>query len=82
MALELLAVVVVTFIAAYLISRDEERTDQILMTRQVLFGLIGFAGAIILIGTGSFGLVVLGASILFLIWLKVFKEEPYEGVIS
>jgi len=82
MAVELVLVMTVTFVGAYLISRDEDRTDRILKTRQIVFGIIGFAGAIILVGTGSFGLVLLGAVILTLIWLKVFKEEPYDGVIN
>lgn len=80
-AAELLIVTAIAASAAYLLAQNQDLADRILFTRKVVFGLAGLAGSLILIGTGSWPLVFVGGVIFFLIWLWVFREQPYEGVV-
>lgn len=81
MAAELLIVALVAGVAAYFVAQNPDLADRILFTRQVLFGLAGLAFAVILIGTGSPALVLIGAIALFLGWLWLFREKPHSDVI-
>lgn len=79
MAIELLVVAAITLAAAYLLaSNNGDLADKLLFARQVIFGALALAIAIILIGTGAAGLVVLGAIVLFFAWLYLLREKPYE----
>lgn len=84
MVLELVIIAAVLVLAVLWVRSDpgSARTllDGVLFTRMVLFGLLAIALALVLIFTGIWWLVLVGALLLLLIVLYVLIFEPHRDV--
>lgn len=81
MAAELLIVAAIAAVAAYFVAQNPGMADKILFGRKIIFGIAGVIFALILIGTGSPGLVFVGGLALFIGFLWLWREEPHNDIL-
>lgn len=84
MVVELVVLAAVVVLGILWVRRNPQSAERflhgVLLTRMVLFGILALALALVLVFTGIWWLVLVGAVLLLLIWLYVLVFEPHWDV--
>lgn len=84
MVVELLVIAGVAILGYVWVRRNPESAERllhgVLLTRLVLFGAFVILLALVLVFTGIWWLIFLGAALLLLIWLYVLIFEPHRDL--
>lgn len=81
MAVEILIIGALAALAAFAVATYTPRLAfGIIWTRRIAIGLLALVGAIILISTNEFELMIVGGLVIFIIALVLFVEQPQEAV--
>lgn len=84
MVVELVVLAAVVVLGTLWVRRNPRSAERflngVLLTRMVLFGILAIALALVLVFTGIWWLILVGAVLLLLIWVYVLVFEPHRDV--